>query len=34
MRDDVTFSDGSPMTMDDVLFSLERNLDPEAGSYL
>ncbi|MBO5520351.1 MAG: ABC transporter substrate-binding protein [Eubacterium sp.] len=34
IRDDVTFSDGSPMTMDDVLFSLERNLDPEAGSYL
>ena len=34
IRDDVTFSDGSPMTMDDVLFSLNRNLDPEAGSYL
>ncbi len=34
IRDDVTFSDGSPMTMDDVLFSLERNMDPEAGSYL
>ena len=34
IRDDVTFSDGTPMEMDDVLFSLERNMDPEAGSYL
>ena len=34
IRDDVTFSDGTPMTMDDVLFSMERNMDPEAGSYL
>ena len=34
IRDDVCFSDGSPMTMDDVIFSLERNMDPEAGSYL
>ncbi len=34
IRDDVTFSDGTQMTMDDVLFSLNRNLDPEAGSYL
>lgn len=34
IRDDVTFSDGTPMTMDDVLFSLGRNMDPEAGSYL
>lgn len=34
IRDNVTFSDGTPMTMDDVLFSLNRNLDPEAGSYL
>ncbi len=34
IRSDVTFSDGTPMTMDDVLFSLGRNMDPEAGSYL
>ena len=34
IRDDVNFSDGTPMTMDDVLFSLGRNMDPEAGSYL
>ena len=34
IRSDVTFSDGTPMTMDDVLFSLSRNMDPEAGSYL
>ena len=34
IRDDVTFSDGTPMTMDDVLFSVNRNLDPDAGSYL
>ena len=34
IRDDVTFSDGTPMTMDDVLFSVNRNLDPEYGSYL
>ncbi|MBR2258809.1 MAG: ABC transporter substrate-binding protein [Blautia sp.] len=34
IREDVCFSDGSPMTMDDVLFSLGRNMDPEQGSYL
>ena len=34
IRDDVCFSDGTPMTMDDVLFSLGRNMDPEQGSYL
>ena len=34
IRSDVNFSDGTPMTMDDVLFSLGRNMDPEAGSYL
>lgn len=34
IRDDVTFSDGTPMTMDDVLFSLERVMDPESGSYV
>ena len=34
IRDDVTFSDGTPMTMDDVLFSLERYRDPDVASYL
>ena len=34
IRDDINFSDGTPMTMDDVLFSINRNLDPDAGSYL
>ena len=34
IRSDVNFSDGTPMTMEDVLFSLGRNMDPEAGSYL
>ena len=34
IRDDVTFSDGTPMTMDDVLFSLERIKNPETASYL
>lgn len=34
IRDDVTFSDGSPMTMEDVLYSLERIRDPEVASYL
>ncbi|MET8829575.1 ABC transporter substrate-binding protein [Streptomyces sp. NPDC004610] len=29
----VTFHDGTPLTADDVAFSLNRNLDPEAGSY-
>lgn len=33
IRDDVTFWDGSPMTVDDVIFSLNRHLDPEEGSY-
>ncbi len=33
IRDDVTFWDGTPMTMNDVLFSVNRNLDPEEGSY-
>ncbi len=32
IRSNVTFSDGSPMTMDDVLYSLERNRS--AGSYV
>lgn len=34
VRDDVTFSDGTPMTMEDVLFSLDRYRDPNAASYL
>jgi len=34
IRDDVTFSDGSAMTMDDVLYSLERTRDPDTASYL
>jgi peptide/nickel transport system substrate-binding protein len=33
VRDDVVFSDGSKMTMDDVLFSFERSRDPEGGTY-
>ena len=33
VRDDVVFSDGSAMTMDDVLFSFERSKDPEGGTY-
>ena len=34
IRDDVNFSDGTPMTMDDVLFSLNRTADPDTASYL
>lgn len=34
IRDDVTFSDGTPMTMDDVLFSVKRHMDPEVASYV
>lgn len=33
IRDDVTFWDGSPMTIDDVIFSLNRSLDADEGSY-
>jgi peptide/nickel transport system substrate-binding protein len=33
VRDDIVFSDGSKMTMDDVLFSFERARDPEGGTY-
>ncbi len=32
LRQGVTFSDGAPMTADDVAFSLNRNLDPKVGS--
>lgn len=34
IRDDVTFSDGTPMTMDDVLFSIERIRAEETASYV
>ena len=34
LRDGVTFSDGSPLTADDVVFSLQRQMDPSlAGFY-
>lgn len=34
IRDDIVFSDGTPMTMEDVMFCMERVMDPETGSYL
>ena len=34
IRDDVTFSDGTPMTMDDVIYSIRRHLDADLGSYM
>jgi len=33
VRDDIVFSDGTKMTMDDVLFSYERAMDPDGGTY-
>lgn len=33
LRPGVTFSDGTAMTADDVVFSFTRMLDPESGSY-
>lgn len=33
IRDDVTFWDGKPMTVDDVIFSINRHIDPTEGSY-
>ncbi|WP_228407096.1 ABC transporter substrate-binding protein [Leucobacter muris] len=33
IRDDVTFWDGTPMTVEDVVYSLERHNDPAEGSY-
>lgn len=33
LREGVTFSDGTPMTADDVVFSLQRQLNPDTGSY-
>lgn len=34
IRKDVKFSDGTPMTVDDVVFSMERIRDPETASQL
>ena len=34
IRDDVTFSDGSAMTVDDVVYSLTRHMDETLGSYM
>lgn len=33
IRQDVTFQDGTPMTVDDVIFSMERTRNPDTGSY-
>lgn len=33
IRSGVTFHDGAPLTAEDVAFSLNRNLDPDAGSF-
>ncbi len=32
LRDGIRFSDGSPLTVDDVVFSLSRHMDPAVGS--
>jgi peptide/nickel transport system substrate-binding protein len=34
IRDDVKFSDGTPLTVDDVIFSLKRIWDPNEGAYM
>jgi len=34
IRSDVNFSDGSPMTVDDVVYSLNRHMNPDLGSYM
>ena len=34
IREDVTFSDGSPLTIDDVVFSLNRIMDPETAASM
>ena len=33
LREDVTFSNGDPLTADDAVFSLKRNLDPDSGTF-
>lgn len=33
LRDGVTFWDGTPLTADDVVYSLSRNLDPKVSAY-
>jgi peptide/nickel transport system substrate-binding protein len=33
IRDNVLFSDGTKMTMDDVIFSFNRSKDPDGGTY-
>ncbi|MBI1257344.1 MAG: hypothetical protein GC204_07730 [Chloroflexi bacterium] len=33
LRDDATFSDGTPITADDVIWSLEHALDPSTGGW-
>lgn len=33
LHDEAKFHDGSPLTAEDVVFSLKRHMDPEAGSY-
>ena len=33
LRDGVTFWDGSPLTADDVVFSLQREMDPKLGGF-
>lgn len=33
MQPGLKFSDGKPVTTEDVIFSLERNMDPEVGSF-
>ena len=33
IRDDVKFWDGTPMTVEDVVFSINRHIDPDEGSY-
>lgn len=34
IRDDVYFSDGTQMTMDDVIYSIQRHMDAEKGSLM
>lgn len=33
IRDDVTFWDGTPMTVDDVVYSMKRHMDKKVGSF-